>query len=222
MNNFYKNNLENVLSKLEFAKQASYFKENVKLVAVSKMVTANEVKMMFDIGQTSFGENRVQSLKQKCDELVNLEIDWHFIGRLQTNKINQLLSLKPNLIHSCSDIAMANEIDKRTTNYKPDILLQINSANESTKAGVSTKDAVQTYKQIASTCKNINLCGVMSIGAHTQDTKMIQKSFETTREIFDRLKPLGATYCSMGMSSDFELAIKCGSNLVRLGTILFK
>ncbi len=84
------------------------------------------------------------------------------------------------------------------------------------------EDAIKVYKQITQNCSNITLKGVMSIGAHVQDEKIIEKSFNTTKIIFDELKPLGAKYCSMGMSNDFKLAIKCGSNMIRVGSSLFK
>jgi pyridoxal phosphate enzyme (YggS family) len=166
----------------------------------------------------------VQSLKEKCEELSALPIEWHFIGRLQTNKINQLIALHPALIHSCDSLKLALEIDKRLKmlDQTIEVLLQINSAKEATKAGVEPKNAMDIYKEIIHTCQHLKLKGVMSIGAHTDDIGAIQKSFETTREIYELALPLGAKYCSMGMSSDFELAIKCGANIIRLGSVLFK
>ena len=142
------------------------------------------------------------------------------IGRLQNNKINQMISLKPVLWQSCDSFERALEVDKRLS-YKLDTLLQINSADEDTKQGVSVTNAAEIYERIQSECKNINLKGVMSIGAHVDELKEVQKSFELTYKIYESLKPKGATICSMGMSSDFELAIKCGSNMIRLGTMLY-
>jgi uncharacterized pyridoxal phosphate-containing UPF0001 family protein len=84
------------------------------------------------------------------------------------------------------------------------------------------KQAVEVYKQILEQCPNILLKGVMSIGAHTDDEKIIRESFKTTKKIYDELVPFGAKYCSMGMSGDFELAIACGSNMIRVGSTLFK
>jgi pyridoxal phosphate enzyme (YggS family) len=117
---------------------------------------------------------------------------------------------------------LAFEINKRLKDESMDILLQINSAKEDTKAGVMPELAIKIYEKILEKCPKLNLKGVMSIGAHTDDIGAIQKSFETTREIYELAVPFGAKYCSMGMSGDFELAIKCGSNMLRLGTILFK
>ncbi len=191
-----------------------------KLVAVSKNVDTPEVEKLIAQGQMDFGENRVQELKRKISILGDSNLNWHFIGRLQTNKINALVALRPCLWQSCESLAHAVEVNKRL-NYKLPTLLQINSANEDTKQGVSVDEAVDVYEQILAECPNIALRGVMSIGAHTDDTREIARSFEATRAIFERLAPHGATICSMGMSDDFELAIKCGSNMVRLGRILY-
>ncbi|MDR3178342.1 MAG: YggS family pyridoxal phosphate-dependent enzyme [Campylobacteraceae bacterium] len=222
MINRYAQNLSNVRSLIERAKKASAFKEDIKLIAVSKSVTSAEIESLYHAGCVDFGENRVQALKQKCEELSALPIKWHFIGRLQTNKINQLIDLNPVLVHSCDSLELALEINKRLKDKSLDVLLQINSAKEETKAGVLPELALKTYEEILQKCPKLNLKGVMSIGAHTDDIGAIQKSFETTREIYELVLPLGAKYCSMGMSGDFELAIKCGANMLRLGTILFR
>ena len=100
-----------------------------------------------------------------------------------------------------------------------DCLLQINSAKEESKHGFMPEDAIAAYKQIIKECPSINLKGVMSIGAHSEDKQLVRKSFETTHEIYKQLP--NASICSMGMSGDFELAIECGSNMVRLGSIMF-
>ncbi|WP_086269784.1 YggS family pyridoxal phosphate-dependent enzyme [Campylobacter devanensis] len=192
-----------------------------RLIAVSKNVTQNEVISLYNQGLREFGENRVQELKRKSEILSNLDIKWHFIGRLQSNKINQLISLHPSLWQSCDGLEIALEVNKRL-NYKLDTLLQINSAKEESKQGVDPSDAIEIYKDIQNRCENLNLIGVMSIGANSDDENEIKRSFEITKNIFDKLKPQGALICSMGMSGDFNLAIECGSNMVRLGTILYR
>jgi pyridoxal phosphate enzyme, yggS family len=205
----------------ELLEKIENLSKDVTLIAVSKNVTSAEVRELYAQGQRNFGENRVQELAKKELELQNFtDIKWHMIGRLQNNKINQMISLKPTLWQSCDSFERAIEVDKRLS-YKLDTLLQINSADEDTKQGVSVANAAEIYERIQSECKNINLKGVMSIGAHVDKPKEIQKSFKLTYKIFDSLKPKGATICSMGMSSDFELAIKCGSNMIRLGTMLY-
>ncbi|WP_086253319.1 YggS family pyridoxal phosphate-dependent enzyme [Campylobacter sp. P091] len=192
-----------------------------RLIAVSKNVTQNEVISLYNQGLREFGENRVQELKRKSEILSNLDIKWHFIGRLQSNKINQLISLHPALWQSCDSLEIALEVNKRL-NYKLDTLLQINSAKEESKQGVDPSDAIEIYKDIQNRCENLNLIGVMSIGANSEDENEIKRSFDITKNIFDKLKPQGALICSMGMSGDFNLAIECGSNMVRLGTILYR
>ena len=122
---------------------------------------------------------------------------------------------------SCNSYELATAVNKRL-NFTLDTLLEINSADESSKSGIEISRAIDEFLQIKESCKNLNLCGVMSIGAHSDDEREIQKSFEVTYKIFENLRPHGAKICSMGMSDDFELAIKCGSNMVRLGRILYR
>ena len=193
----------------------------VKIVAVSKYSDSDAVEKLYNEGQRAFGENRVQVLEEKVNNLSKLPIEWHFIGNLQKNKINKLLSLNPFMIQSINSLELAKEIDKRAK--KPiRCLLEINSANENTKSGIQPELAIETYNQILEECPNINLQGIMTIGAHTDNQKEIIKSFELTYSIFEKLQNKGAKICSMGMSSDFELAIKCGSNMIRVGSALFK
>ncbi|MCK9258107.1 MAG: YggS family pyridoxal phosphate-dependent enzyme [Sulfurospirillaceae bacterium] len=221
--NIYEKRLDAVFEKIEKARTKVSEHQIIKLVAVSKSVTSKEVELLYNAGQRAFGENRVQELTKKCEELENLPLEWHFIGRLQKNKINALLDQNVSLIHSCESFSLAKEIDKRleAKGKKVNILLQINSAKEDSKSGVMPEVANEEYLKILSECKNINLLGVMSMGAHEDDVKLVQKSFEATYKIFESLKSHGASICSMGMSGDYELAISCGSNMVRLGSTIF-
>ena len=220
----YEKRFDEILTKIEHARVKVNQHQIVKIVAASKSATNDNIRSMYAIGQRAFGENKIQDMSDKIQALESLPLEWHFIGRLQTNKINQLIDLNPFLMHSLSSFELAQEIDKRlhVKGKTLNALLQINSAYEEQKAGVSPQEALEIYEHITSTCKNINLKGVMSIGAHSEDEKIIQKSFETTHKIFEALEPKGAKYCSMGMSGDFELAIHCGSNMLRLGSILFQ
>jgi pyridoxal phosphate enzyme (YggS family) len=220
----YTDNFDSVLARIEAARLETDEYTIVKIVAASKYVGAKEIESMYQIGQRSFGENRIQELVEKSTALEALPIEWNFIGRIQSNKINHLLDANPFLIHSCESLEMAQEIDKRAKvkGLTPNILLQINSANEESKAGVSAEEAEDIYHDIQANCQNLTLKGIMSIGAHTSDEKVIAQSFEKSYKVFESLKKDGAKYCSMGMSNDFELAIKCGSNMVRLGSVLFK
>ena len=196
-----------------------------KLVAVSKSVDIDALKELASFGQLDFGENRVQELERKIEGLAGISADysrlrWHFIGRLQSNKINALLALRPALWQSCESVDAALSVEKRLS-YELPCLIQINSANESSKQGASLNEAVDIYHEICERCKLLKPVGVMSIGANNSDESVIAKSFEDTYKVFESLKKHGAKICSMGMSDDWRLALKCGSNMLRLGRILW-
>ncbi len=217
-------NLDDVITRVEGARLKISEHHIVKIIGISKYSTSKEVEELYNVGQRAFGENKVQDLKAKCEELEELPLEWHFVGTLQKNKINNLIDLNPSLVQSIDSLELAQELNKKlqAKNKKLNILLQINSAYEDTKSGVMPEVAVEIYKQILDTCSNLRLKGVMSIGAHVEDKKVIKDSFKTTKKIYDEVVPLGAKYCSMGMSSDYELAIACGSNMIRVGSTLFK
>lgn len=217
----YKTHIDHIIDRIEKARIKVDEHHIVKIVAVSKYSTSEAVESLYNIGQRAFGENKVQELKSKSKILEGLPLEWHFIGNLQKNKINQLISLDPFLFQSLDSIELAHAMQTRLAGADKvmDTLLQINTAKEATKSGVSPENAADIYAQIASECPNINLKGVMTIGAHSDDKTAVIKSFEETRAIYDSLD--GATICSMGMSGDFELAIAAGSNMVRLGSVMF-
>ena len=217
----YKLHIDSVVRRVEFARLQVSDHHIVKTIAVSKYSSSQEIEKLYNIGQRAFGENKVQDLKIKSQELQDLPLEWHFIGNLQKNKINNLLDIDPSLFHALDSIELALELQKKllARDMKLECLVQINSAREDSKHGFMPEIALQSYKQIQEECPNINLKGVMSIGAHTDDKALLKKSFETTHDIYKQLD--GATICSMGMSGDFELAIACGSNMIRLGSIMF-
>ena len=196
-----------------------------KLVAVSKSVDIDALKELASFGQLDFGENRVQELERKIEGLAGISADysrlrWHFIGRLQSNKINALLALRPALWQSCESVDAALSVEKRLS-YELPCLVQINSANESSKQGANLNEAVDIYHEICERCKLLKPVGVMSIGANNSDESVIAKSFEDTYKVFESLQKHGAKICSMGMSDDWHIALKCGSNMLRLGRILW-
>lgn len=217
-------NLDEIITKVEGARLKVSEHHIVKIIGVSKYHSSEDVQTLYEAGQRAFGENKVQDLKEKTTALEEFPIEWHFVGRLQKNKINNLIDLNPTLVHSIDSLDLAQELNKKleAKNRKMNVLIQVNSAYEDSKAGLIPENTIEVYKQILDTCPNLRLKGIMSIGAHTQDKELIKKSFNTTKKIFDELKPLGAKYCSMGMSSDYELAIACGSNMIRVGSSLFK
>jgi len=193
----------------------------VQIVAVTKYTDdINVLKRLYEDGQRAFGENRVQDMEKKVNS-IDLPIEWHFIGNLQKNKINKLLKLNPFMIQSINSYELAEAVNKRA-NKPIRCLLEINSAREETKHGLDPDLAIDTYLKIKENLKNINLQGVMTIGALSEDKDEIRKSFRLTYKIFEKLNPYGAKICSMGMSFDFEIAIEEGSNMIRVGSLLIK
>jgi len=216
-------NLDKVIWNIEEARISVSEHHIVQLIAVGKYTEVENIATLYELGQRAFGENQVQQLSARMETLEELPLEWHMIGSLQKNKINKLIGLRPTLMHSLNSMELALELNKKLSakEQKMNCLLQINSAKEESKSGVSPEQAIDIYQEIKERCPQINLKGVMSIGAHSEDTKHIQESFEMTHRIYDKLQKEDATICSMGMSGDYELAIKCGSNLVRVGSALF-
>lgn len=216
-------NLTRVLENIEQAKNKHNRKDSIQLIAVSKYSSADSIKEAFQCGQIAFGENKVQDLSQKQKELSSQNIDWHFIGTLQENKINALLQAKPVLLHSLHSLKLAFALQKRLARNGETMraLLQINSANEVSKHGFNIETAIDSYLEITQKCQNLELVGLMCMGANSSDSKIIEKSFLQTQRLFETLKPHNASVLSMGMSSDYEIAIACGSNCVRIGSSIF-
>jgi len=217
----HKRHFDHIIERVEKARLRVSDHHIVKIVAASKYVDASAIKSLYEIGQRAFGENKVQDLITKSEQLEDLPIEWHFIGSLQKNKINHLLSVRPHLLHSIDSLELAHALNERLerNDISMRALVQINSAYEESKSGFLPEETCEKYAQIMQECPRLHLQGVMSIGAHVDDTAVIRKSFETTRRIFETLP--NASVCSMGMSGDFELAIECGSTMVRLGSVLF-
>jgi len=217
----YKIHIDKVIQKMEDARISVSEHHIVKIIAVSKYSNEDAIRHLYKIGQRAFGENKVQDLISKSNNLDELPLEWHFIGNLQKNKINHLIEANPFLFQGVDSLELAQALQQRleVKGTEMECLLQVNSANEASKSGISAEQASDLYAQIQETCPNIGLRGLMSIGAHSEDKKLIQESFENTHKIYESLND--ADICSMGMSGDFELAIKCGSNMVRLGSVLF-
>ena len=213
--------IDDVIRRVETARLSVSGHLIVKIVAISKYSTSKDISDLYSIGQRAYGENKVQDLKSKAQELDELPLEWHFIGNLQKNKINNLLDIDPTLFQALDSLELADELQKKleAKDMTLDCLMQINSAKEESKHGFMPEDALSGYEYITEQCPNIRVRGVMSIGAHSEDIDLIKKSFQTTYEIYKQMP--NTTICSMGMSGDFELAIECGSNMVRLGSIIF-
>lgn len=221
---YLRRNLDELIWSIEEARLKVSEHHIVKLVTVVKYTTIENIERLYSLGQRAFGENQVQQLERRSLDLEHLPIEWHFIGTLQKNKINKLIESRPSLMQSIDSIDLALTLDEKLNKNgsRMNCLLQINSADEESKSGVAPEQAIDIYQEILERCPNIRLKGVMSIGANTSNRSLIKESFETTQSIYDSLQKDGATICSMGMSSDFRLAISCGSNLIRVGSALFK
>ena len=171
-NTEYKIHIDDVIRRVESARLKVSDYHIVKIVAVSKYSTAQEIEKLYSIGQRAFGENKVQDLKAKSAQLDELPLEWHFIGNLQKNKINNLLDINPALFHALDSLELAQELQKKleAKDMTLDCLVQINSAKEESKHGLMPESACGIYKQIQDQCPNIKLKGVMSM-AHIQMTK---------------------------------------------------
>ncbi len=224
MNSNIEENINNLWAKIANTCESYGRKaEEITLVAVSKTFPASDVIEAFNAGQINFGENKVQEMVKKHDELSEYPIKWHLIGHLQTNKVKYIADFV-HLIHSVDSFKLALEIDKQAQKAKRriDILVQVNTSNEMQKSGVEVSDAKKLCYEIKE-LENVNLCGLMTIGKFTDETEIIRENFRTLRNLFDEIKPdfNNFSYLSMGMTSDFEIAIEEGANILRIGSAIF-
>ena len=197
----------------------------VLLVAVRKTRDPEEINIAIDAGVTDIGENKVQEIMDKYDDIK--PVRWHLIGHLQTNKVKYIID-KVDMIHSVDSIKLAKEIDKRAKAHDKimDILVQINPAEEESKFGVSVDETDGLVKEILDYCENINIKGLMSVAPIAEDPRDVKPYFDSVKAKYDQLAKiehprLDFKYLSMGMSHDFPVAIESGSNLVRVGSAIF-
>ena len=199
----------------------------VKLVVVTKTHPVEKILEAYNAGQKIFGENRVQELVEKQKQLPK-DIEWHLIGHLQTNKVKQI-AYYISLIHSVDSLKLLKEINKCAAkeNRVIDCLLQIYIAKEETKFGLSFEEAEELlrseeFKQM----KNIRIIGLMGMATLTENEMQIKNEFRSLKQFYDKICQLLIANCqlavlSMGMSSDYKLAIEEGSNLIRVGSLIF-
>lgn len=200
--------------------------KKVKLVVVTKMRTIEQIMEVYNCGYKFFGENRVQDLTEKYEKLPK-DIEWNMIGHLQSNKVKYIAPFV-SLIHSVDSIELAKEINKQAikNNRIIDILLQFHVAEEQSKFGINPADVEQICSEIMQ-LSNIKIIGIMGMATLTDDSNKIRQEFKNLKQIFDLLKrKLFATksyfsIISMGMSSDYQIAIEEGSNMVRIGSSVF-
>lgn len=214
-----KENLKNILSDIP---------SNVQLVAVSKTKPNNFIQEAYDVGQRVFGENKVQELVKKHEDLPK-DIQWHFIGHLQSNKVKYIAPFI-SLIHGVDSLKLLKTINKeaKKNNRVISCLLQVHIAQEQTKFGFNPNDVEKIVQEILSSdLSNINICGLMGMASYVNDEEKIKSEFNVLKELFNHLKNdyfSDKSYfkeISMGMSGDYKLAIDSGSTMVRIGSTIF-
>ena len=206
-------NLKSILSKLP---------KSVTLVAVSKTKPNAAIMEAYDAGHRVFGENKVQDMVAKSEELPS-DIQWHMIGHLQTNKVKYIAPFV-SLIHGVDSLKLIKEIDKRAAqnNRIIDCLLQIHIAEEETKFGLSDIEATQVLAY-AKHLKNVRIKGLMGMATNTRDESIVRNEFAGLKELFLKFQSVSEhlQIISMGMSTDYEIAIEQGSTMVRVGSAIF-
>jgi pyridoxal phosphate enzyme (YggS family) len=197
--------------------------DEVRVIAVGKTRTADEIKAALDCGLDIVGENRVQEAEIKASAL-EASVSWHLIGHLQRNKAKKAAALF-EMVQSVDSLRLAQALDlqARELNKSQPVLLQVNTSGEESKFGAAA-GAARSLAEGAAECANLSVRGLMTIGAHTDDESEIRDSFRTLRETAEELGEISGiemSILSMGMSGDFEVAISEGANMIRLGTALF-
>ena len=213
-------NLNNIKSQLP---------AHVTLVAVSKTKPVADLMEAYDAGQRIFGENYVQELVEKQERMPK-DIQWHFIGHLQSRKV-KLIAPFVSLIHGVDSLKLLQEINKQAAknNRVIDCLLQVFIAEEESKFGLDEQELNEILEQVHNdkeNYKNIRIVGLMGMATFTENQNQIEKEFKHLKTIFDKYKKLNTEHCqlntlSMGMSGDYQLAISCGSTMVRIGSSIF-
>eukprot|EP01090_Pellita_catalonica_P001988 TRINITY_DN11678_c0_g1_i1.p1 TRINITY_DN11678_c0_g1~~TRINITY_DN11678_c0_g1_i1.p1 ORF type:complete len:227 (-),score=34.70 TRINITY_DN11678_c0_g1_i1:539-1219(-) len=218
--------LAEILKQIEGLKQSEGLATTPRLVAVSKLKPASDVLRLYNVGHRVFGENYVQELVNKAAELPE-DIEWHFIGHLQSNKCN-LLAKMPQLdmIETVDNQKLATALNKSCSKFRKDplkILVQVNTSKEETKSGTTMGDCVDLVRFIKESCPALRFCGLMTIGQyHGDPTEDFKKLVDCHKTVCEKFKlDVNDIELSMGMSNDFIEAIKMGSTNVRVGSAIF-
>lgn len=222
-----KNNLTTVKKRIENAARRSGRKsDEITLVAVTKNQCIEDMNSLIDLGITDIAENRSQEISTKY-KAIRKKVDWHFIGHLQRNKVKYMIPFV-YLIQSVDSSTLAIEIDRRAREHNKvqDVLLEVNVSGEQTKYGFHPDEMELLIDEVAS-LNNVCVKGLMTIAPFTKETESLRKHFAKLKEIFDNLSNkqglhVEMKYLSMGMTNDFEIAIEEGSNMVRIGTAIFR
>jgi pyridoxal phosphate enzyme (YggS family) len=203
--------------------------EKVTLVAVSKTKPVSDLMEAYEAGQRIFGENKIQEMTEKWEAMPK-DIQWHMIGHVQTNKVKYMAPYV-NLIHGVDSLKLLQEINKQAQKNSRiiDCLLQIYIAEEESKFGLDEKELETIFEFIQeekNEMNHIRIVGLMGMATFTNNTAQVEKEFSRLKTIFDSYSNLNTKNCqlntlSMGMSGDYQLAIKCGSTMVRIGSSIF-
>lgn len=225
-------NLKVILDRIHELSQSN--SSPVRLIAVSKLKPVEDIVELYRAGQRYFGENYVDELEKKSNDNLILtecpEIRWHFIGHLQSNKINRLLTRVPNLdcMQTVDSIELADRLNNNLIKQSKtlNILLQVNTSNEDQKSGIDRKEFLSLYDHIKLNCTQLICQGLMTIGSldnvNTDDDSDFQVLIQCRKELCEKYNiSLNEIELSMGMSNDFERAIQCGSTIVRIGSSIF-
>lgn len=213
-----KDNYQKILSQLQPG--------GVTLVAVSKIKPVSDIEALHALGQKDFGENYVQELLEKA-EAAPPDIRWHFIGHLQSNKVKYIASFI-HLIHAVDSEKLLKEINKqgRKNSRVINCLLQVHIAREDTKFGFDADEVTALISKITAgelSLDYVNICGLMGMASFSDDQQKIRAEFEFLATLYKNMQVSMPTFntLSMGMSGDYKLAVACGSNMVRIGSLLF-
>ena len=211
----------------ESARRAGRSPEAIRLVVVTKMVGVEEARVVFEAGVRDLGENRIQEARRKMDALSDLDISWHMIGHLQTNKANKAAGAF-HLVHSVDSLRLARALDGacRRKEAPAEVLVQVNVSAEETKAGFRPDGLGPALEELAG-MSYLRISGLMTMAPFVDDPETVRPVFAALRELRDRhagSAPAGVDlrHLSMGMTQDFEVAIEEGADIVRIGTALFR
>ena len=196
--------------------------DNVLVVAVSKTKSIDCIKKAYETGHRDFGENKIQEMTSKFNDLPK-DINWHMIGHIQTNKVKYLAPYV-SLIHSLDSLKLAKEINKQAikNNKIIECLIQYRISNEETKFGLNENEVMDIIK-LQDNFSGLRITGLMGMASFVDDQNVIDKEFKKLKSLFDRIKSSNKNFriISMGMSLDYNLAIKNGSNMIRIGSKIF-
>ena len=198
---------------------------HVTLLCVSKFQSVEAIREAYEAGERHFGESRVQELQQKKPLLPD-DIKWHFIGHLQTNKVRDLMKLRPYLIQSVDSERVLQAIDQEAAKMGivQDVLLEVHVAREETKTGFAPKE-IEAFSCQPSVFSHVRICGLMTMATNTEDETEIRRCFKEAKLLNDQINAKMVNgqmvHLSMGMSDDYRLAIECGSTMVRIGSTIF-